>query len=404
MSLRLIIEDDEGATTIVPLGKDAITIGRQQGNTIQLTEKNVSRRHARLFPESQTWVIEDLNSYNGVKVNDRSVEGRMNLREGDIVQIGDYHLAITEDVDKSTLNFDRQGRAANDPAGEPLLASSSADLPRLSPEEIHALQSGPQQITPAPQPALMDSGPVPASPYASAYHEPEPRRGNGVLIGFGVVVIGALGLGVFWLATTGNEPDRPVASSGGAGDGPKAAPSDAPPNPHAGVPTPPPGDDGTPVADGGLDPDAGDGGEVPTPPPSDDGAAAEDDGAVEVVEDPPVEDDPPPRNTTKPRPKQPKPVVKKEPKEPKPPPPPEGPSAEALLDEAVKKSFSSPSEAYTLAKKSYEQKRTQKALSLMCSSACKMGDTGKAQSAYSKLRGNLKEDAQSFCAKKGINL
>ena len=29
MSLRLIIEDDEGATTIVPLGKDSITIGRQ---------------------------------------------------------------------------------------------------------------------------------------------------------------------------------------------------------------------------------------------------------------------------------------------------------------------------------------------------------------------------------------
>src|SRR5512139_2767299 len=30
MSLRLIIEDDEGSTTIVPLGKDAVTIGRQQ--------------------------------------------------------------------------------------------------------------------------------------------------------------------------------------------------------------------------------------------------------------------------------------------------------------------------------------------------------------------------------------
>ena len=33
-----------------------------------------------------------------------------------------------------------------------------------------------------------------------------------------------------------------------------------------------------------------------------------------------------------------------------------------------------------------------------------MGDSGKAQSAYSKLRGQLKTDAQAFCAKKGINL
>src|SRR5688500_219299 len=113
MSLRLNIEDDEGATPIVTTGNDTRTIG-----------------------------LARLNSYSGVKVNDRSVEGRMGLRECDIVQIGDYHLAITEDVDKSTLNYDRPGRAANDPTGEPLLASSSADLPRLSPEEIHALQSG----------------------------------------------------------------------------------------------------------------------------------------------------------------------------------------------------------------------------------------------------------------------
>ncbi|MBL8942612.1 MAG: FHA domain-containing protein, partial [Myxococcales bacterium] len=82
MSLRLIIEDDEGSTTIVPLGRDAITIGRQQGNTIQLTEKNVSRRHAQLLPEGQTWVLEDLGSYNGVKVNGRPASGRVVLQEG----------------------------------------------------------------------------------------------------------------------------------------------------------------------------------------------------------------------------------------------------------------------------------------------------------------------------------
>jgi pSer/pThr/pTyr-binding forkhead associated (FHA) protein len=323
MSLRLIIEDDEGATTIVPLGKDAITIGRQQGNTIQLTEKNVSRRHARLFQESECWVIEDLNSYNGVKVNDRPVEGRMSLREGDIVQIGDYHLAITEDVDKSTLNYDRQGRAANDqpPPVEPLLASSSADLPRLSPEEIHALQSGPQQITPAPQPALMDSGPVPASAYMG-YSEPEPRKGAGMLIGFGIVVLGALGLGVFWLATTGNEPERPVATSGGGAAKP------APPQPEAAPakaeePTPP-----LPADDGEIAIDSAGAAVV------DDGAAEEpvaDDGEEPVADDgepPEVEPEPEPQpkprakepSNTRPRTKRDKPTPKKDPKPPPPPP------------------------------------------------------------------------------------
>ncbi len=52
MALRLIIEDEEGATTIVPLGEEEITIGREPGNTIQLTEQNVSRQHARLTPGS----------------------------------------------------------------------------------------------------------------------------------------------------------------------------------------------------------------------------------------------------------------------------------------------------------------------------------------------------------------
>jgi pSer/pThr/pTyr-binding forkhead associated (FHA) protein len=162
MSLRLIIEDDEGSTTIVPLGRDAITIGRQQGNTIQLTEKNVSRRHAQLLPEGQTWVLEDLGSYNGVKVNGRAASGRVVLQEGDVVQIGDYHLALTEDVDRRTLNYDRGRSAAND-GSEPMLASSSTNLPKLSPEGLAALSSGqhPAQLAAAMPPSFVDSGQMP---------------------------------------------------------------------------------------------------------------------------------------------------------------------------------------------------------------------------------------------------
>ena len=35
---KLTIEDDEGKTTVVPLARDEITIGRLEGNTIRLTE------------------------------------------------------------------------------------------------------------------------------------------------------------------------------------------------------------------------------------------------------------------------------------------------------------------------------------------------------------------------------
>jgi pSer/pThr/pTyr-binding forkhead associated (FHA) protein len=96
---KLIIEDDEGKTTVVPLIRDEITIGRKEGNTIRLTERNVSRRHARLMRQNGAVYIEDLSSYNGIKVNGDRIAGRIAINEGDRVQIGDYQLALK--LDKS---------------------------------------------------------------------------------------------------------------------------------------------------------------------------------------------------------------------------------------------------------------------------------------------------------------
>ncbi len=94
---KLIIEDDEGKTTVVPLIRDEITIGRKEGNTIRLTERNVSRRHAKLSKANGTVFIEDLSSYNGIKVNGDRIAGRAPIHEGDRIQIGDYQLALKLD-------------------------------------------------------------------------------------------------------------------------------------------------------------------------------------------------------------------------------------------------------------------------------------------------------------------
>src|SRR3954468_12243565 len=94
---KLIIEDDEGKTTVVPLIRDEITIGRKEGNTIRLTERNVSRRHAKLLKSNGSVYIEDLTSYNGIKVNGDRIAGRAPVNEGDRIQIGDYQLALKLD-------------------------------------------------------------------------------------------------------------------------------------------------------------------------------------------------------------------------------------------------------------------------------------------------------------------
>src|SRR5512143_4006310 len=86
MSFQLVIQDDEGKTTIVPLIRDEITIRR--------TERNVSRRHARILRNNGEVHIEDLGSYNGIRVNNARIAERVSLRVSDQVQIGDYKLYL----------------------------------------------------------------------------------------------------------------------------------------------------------------------------------------------------------------------------------------------------------------------------------------------------------------------
>ena len=99
--MKLIIEDDEGRKTVVPFVREEITIGRQEGNTIRLTERNVSRRHARLLRQNGHVVVEDLGSYNGIKINGERIQGQTSVNDGDLIQIGDYDLAIQSEASPS---------------------------------------------------------------------------------------------------------------------------------------------------------------------------------------------------------------------------------------------------------------------------------------------------------------
>lgn len=93
-SFSLIIEDDAGKQIVVPFAKDVITIGRKEGNTIRLTERNVSRFHAKLERQQAGIVVEDLSSFNGIKLNGDRIAGKVLVSAGDVIEIGDYHLEL----------------------------------------------------------------------------------------------------------------------------------------------------------------------------------------------------------------------------------------------------------------------------------------------------------------------
>ena len=104
---KLVIEDDEGKRTVVPLTREQYSLGRKEGNTIRLTERNVSREHARLVRKTNgtpapadkpTFVLEDLTSYNGVFVNGLRITHAQDLAHGDLVQIGDYRIILQDEL------------------------------------------------------------------------------------------------------------------------------------------------------------------------------------------------------------------------------------------------------------------------------------------------------------------
>jgi len=135
--LKLIIEDDEGRKTVVPFVRDEITIGRQEGNTIRLTERNVSRRHARLVRQNGHVLVEDLGSYNGIRINGDKIQGQVPVHEGDLIQIGDYDLAVQTE----------QAQAAASPS----TSSTSPLLPAQSGAEADGLEKTSQRGNTAAQ-------------------------------------------------------------------------------------------------------------------------------------------------------------------------------------------------------------------------------------------------------------
>jgi len=69
-------------------------IGRGRDCDIVLADPNVSREHARLRPSGGAWVIEDLGSTNGVRVNGRRLAAPCALSPGDRLELGTSTMAF----------------------------------------------------------------------------------------------------------------------------------------------------------------------------------------------------------------------------------------------------------------------------------------------------------------------
>jgi pSer/pThr/pTyr-binding forkhead associated (FHA) protein len=159
-NFKLIIEDDEGRRSVVEVDLGEISIGRDEGNTIRLNERNVSRQHARLLRDDASFFAEDLDSYNGVWVNGDRIQGRYQLHEGDLIRIGDFHLELRgEGLQRRTEETTQRTVIPVPEATQPQI--------RMGPDGV------PQ---PPPRPAR---APVPAP--AAAEHEPAANEATAII-------------------------------------------------------------------------------------------------------------------------------------------------------------------------------------------------------------------------------
>lgn len=146
---KLVIQDDEGKTTVVPLVRDEITIGRKEGNTIRLTERNVSRKHARISRANGAVAIEDLGSYNGVRVNGTRISQRTVLSVSDRVQIGDYLIELKAEGVEQPVPYE-------DARTQPIERIDPAALAAVMPQAAIQQQAAPM--------ALADNTPTARAP------------------------------------------------------------------------------------------------------------------------------------------------------------------------------------------------------------------------------------------------
>jgi predicted component of type VI protein secretion system len=85
ITLRVIDGADRGR--VYERLQPPITIGREEGNSIQLNDERISRFHVKIQEDHDNLVLTDLESTNGTKVNGEDIQLRI-LRLGDVVSVG----------------------------------------------------------------------------------------------------------------------------------------------------------------------------------------------------------------------------------------------------------------------------------------------------------------------------
>jgi len=112
---KLIVTTAEGNEVSHDLTESQITIGRLPDNMIHIDDGSVSSHHAQLTESGGDYILQDLNSTNGTRVNGNAfTEGR--LQDGDHIRFGKVETVYASEIPAEPRPLPRESHIAVTPA------------------------------------------------------------------------------------------------------------------------------------------------------------------------------------------------------------------------------------------------------------------------------------------------
>ena len=90
---NLYVVTNDGQIFNFPISKDTVRIGRSNDNDLIFADNTVSRYHTEIQKRKNDYILADLGSYNGTRLNGKSIQ-KVLLEHGDKIQIGSSKLTF----------------------------------------------------------------------------------------------------------------------------------------------------------------------------------------------------------------------------------------------------------------------------------------------------------------------
>src|SRR3954452_3201079 len=110
-----------------------VTIGREEGNILRLNDERVSRFHSKIQIDDNDYILTDLESTNGTRVNGTVVQIRR-LRFGDRVALGRSVLLFGSNEEIAERMAQMDGFQA--PSSNPMPVADGEDLKTVSSQTV----------------------------------------------------------------------------------------------------------------------------------------------------------------------------------------------------------------------------------------------------------------------------